>query len=268
MKRILLLTMIILVTFSFSSCEIADWFLGTIYPIGDKSINVTLTVDQYMDVNAHPVIVGLIPLFLIDEATNKYQIDVNKIKTETFWYQHNITWTFGGLNPNLYRVVAFYDFDNNGTINQGDPAVSLEYTTTSSVTTQYFDFSKDNSPPSLNANGTLNWGSTIDPSLLGQLTGTSSGTTYDLTIYVYNGPVSGYCDVYLRDNSSGNDLMYNYTYLDASGYGIVYFWGIVDPSGATQKVDLYFYDYNWNYQGQRTITLSGDLSGMQYQYSY
>jgi len=265
MKRLLILTVIIIMIFGLSSCQLADWFLGVMYPeVGDRTISVSVGVDSYMLQEGHAVVIMLVPIFVTDETTGKWDIDKTMIIREKFWNQDVINWDFSGLSINKYRVVAYYDYNDSGEIDATEPALSVPIKDTTQFT---FDFTQDESITNLIGSGHLDYSSTIDETLMSKLTGSTAAnsTTYDLQLYIssnYWFP-NGYCTVSLRDAVYDNELMYNWIYLDGNGVGYVYFWGIVDPVGADQKVVVAFYDSNNIYQDERQLTLSGAISGYQ-----
>lgn len=260
MKRLLILAVIIIMVFSFSSCELADWFLGVVYPSGNKTISISLGHD-YFDMNpatGRPIIVILVPIFITDEATGKWDVDKTKLIQEEFWQQDVINWDFTGLSPKSYKVVAYYDMNSDRMINQDEPSVCVQVDNSGGSTT--FDFAKSDSPDQLSGNGHLGFSSKIDATLLSKLTGSTNvgETQYDLQLNIYSWVISGYCTLSLRDASFDNELMYNWISLDAVGNGYAYFWGIIDPPGADQKVVASFYDMNWVWQGDQTIYISGE----------
>lgn len=168
MKRLLFLTAIIIMVFSFSSCEVADWFLGMVYPSGNKTIIVDLGIDGGNQVSQHDVVIAIVPVFK-DLTTNQLNPDTTKIVSEKFRNQQQIHWEFSGLGNNSYIVIAFFDTDDNGTIGSQEPSVSFPVDNMMGETV--FDFTRDTSPDQLSGNAFLGMGPGVDPKILEKLIG-------------------------------------------------------------------------------------------------
>jgi len=93
------------------------------------------------------------------------------------------------------------------------------------------------------------------------LASSSGGTYYDLVVetdYSDTAPY-GYAYVYVTDWDDGSTLAYNSAYLDADGYYPFTFYGIYDPTGKDQSVQIYVYDQYWNYVGYYTYYVGGTM---------